>query len=383
MKLPTCSLTKSPSFKEKKIGEIVNIIPRPCKLVEEENYQLVTVKRRNEGIVSRGIYKGKDIKTPTQFYIKSGDFLISKRQIVHGACEMVDQRFNDAIVSNEYTVLRGKEDILETEYFNLMSKSNYMKKQYFLSSYGVDIEKMVFNVADWKERPVFIPSVDEQKKIVSFFNLLHKKLKYQQEKIDLLEEQKKGYMQKLLTENQKNTVTYKLGDLFEERSEKGYQDYQLLAVTISKGVTDRSDMKNDSSSQDKSNYKRVLPNDIAYNSMRMWQGASGLSKYTGIVSPAYTVLKPKENVYSLYFAYLFKTDFMLYQFKKFSQGLTSDTWNLKYPLLKNIKVKVPSYQEQEQIANFFTKIDVKIQLEKNKLEVLKEQKKGFMQKMFI
>ncbi|TYS67692.1 restriction endonuclease subunit S [Sutcliffiella horikoshii] len=228
-----------------------------------------------------------------------------------------------------------------------------------------------------------MPSKDEQSKIAEFFSTLDLKIQKQQVKISLLNKQKKGYIQQIFNQNQNGWSLFELGDLFEERSERGYEEYQLLAVTLGKGVTDRTGMKKDTSSEDKSSYKRVLPDDIAYNSMRMWQGASGHSIFKGIVSPAYTVLKPREQVYSLFFAYLFKTDFMLYQFKKYSQGLTSDTWNLKYPLLKDIKVKVPSYEEQKKIASLFSKLDSKIQLETKKLGILQEQKKAFMQQMFI
>ena len=64
--------------------------------------------------------------------------------------------------------------------------------------------------------------------------------------------------------------------------------------------------RHDNSNSDKSKYKKVCVGDIAYNSMRMWQGASGFSPYEGIVSPAYTVVKPKDGIDSLFFAYMFK-----------------------------------------------------------------------------
>ena len=70
--------------------------------------------------------------------------------------------------------------------------------------------------------------------------------------------------------------------------------------------------------------------DIVYNTMRMWQGASGYSAYEGIVSPAYTVIIPQEQVFPLFFAYLFKTQSLINRFRIHSQGLTTDTWNLKF-----------------------------------------------------
>ncbi|WP_157673798.1 restriction endonuclease subunit S [Bacillus cereus] len=178
MDIPKVKFTKNPNFTVYRIGELLEFYSRKCELISDKEYQLVTVKRRNEGIVDRGKFKGKEIKTPTQFYIKTGDFLISKRQIVHGACEIVPYQFDNAIVSNEYTVVKGKKGLLITEYFNLLSKTNFMKKYYFLSSYGVDIEKMVFNVEDWKKRTIYIPSIEEQRRVVDLFNAINKKLNF-------------------------------------------------------------------------------------------------------------------------------------------------------------------------------------------------------------
>ena len=120
----------------------------------------------------------------------------------------------------------------------------------------------------------------------------------------------------------------KLGEVFSERVENNING-QLLSVTLNKGIIRASENgKLDNSNSDKSKYKVVNINDIAYNSMRMWQGASGCSKYEGIVSPAYTVITPKEDIDSSFFSYLFKTDIAINKFRLHSQGLTSDNWNL-------------------------------------------------------
>lgn len=174
----------------------------------------------------------------------------------------------------------------------------------------------------------------------------------------------------------------KLGELFKERAEKSGSG-QLLSVSISQGVSpfDESIRKNNSS-KDKHNYKVVKINDIAYNSMRMWQGAEGIATVQGIVSPAYTVIIPNSNANPLFFESLFKTSKMLYVFRSHSQGLTSDTWNLKYPLLKKIYVNVPKIHEQEKIANLIRKTEALLSLQQQKLDLLKQLKKGLLQKMF-
>ncbi|HCY5042589.1 TPA: restriction endonuclease subunit S, partial [Staphylococcus aureus] len=165
-----------------------------------------------------------------------------------------------------------------------------------------------------------------------------------------------------------------------ERSDKG----QMLSVTINSGIIKFSELdRKDNSSKDKSNYKVVRKNDIAYNSMRMWQGASGKSNYNGIVSPAYTVLYPTQNTSSLFIGYKFKTHRMIHKFKINSQGLTSDTWNLKYKQLKNINIDIPVLEEQEKIGDFFKKMDILISKQKMKIEILEKEKQSFLQKMFL
>ena len=175
----------------------------------------------------------------------------------------------------------------------------------------------------------------------------------------------------------------RLEKYFDERSERSDKG-ELISVTINSGVVKAIDLdRRDNSSEDKSNYKRVEKGDIAYNSMRMWQGASGYSAYSGILSPAYTVIIPKEGVHSEFFAYMFKKHELIQIFQKNSQGLTSDTWNLKFPTLKRIKVSAPSYEEQVKIANIFNELDQLITLHQRELNSLKNMKKSLLQQMFI
>ncbi|WP_304123613.1 restriction endonuclease subunit S [Methanosphaera cuniculi] len=181
----------------------------------------------------------------------------------------------------------------------------------------------------------------------------------------------------------------KIGDIFSERNEKRNDpNLELLSVTLKDGVIKRSEINSkDNSSKDKSNYKLVKPGDIVYNSMRMWQGASGISKYEGLVSPAYTVLSPKNTISSHFFKYYFKTQKMLNKFKKYSQGLTSDTWNLKYPTISQIKIKSPLSKKQKEIENFIThflsEIDTKITLMEKKHSLYVDIKKYLLKNLFV
>lgn len=178
-------------------------------------------------------------------------------------------------------------------------------------------------------------------------------------------------------------VQSKLGDCFLERVERSAIG-ELISVTINNGVVKAADTgRADSSSADKSNYKRVEVGDIAYNSMRMWQGACGYSSYSGILSPAYTVVTPTNGVDVKFYYYLFKRTESLYQFRINSQGLTSDTWNLKYPSFSKINCMIPKEPEQKRIAELFLHIDNLISKLEQKLEKLRNIKQSLLNQMFV
>lgn len=178
--------------------------------------------------------------------------------------------------------------------------------------------------------------------------------------------------------------TKKLGALFDEVNDRaGERVYALLSVSLSSGVTEQNpEKKRDTSSESKNKYKVVKPGDIAYNTMRMWQGASGIARLTGVVSPAYTVIRLKRGV-SAFYGYLFKSSKTLYQFYAYSQGMTSDTWSIKFQHLSEVSVQIPrAIDEQQRIADFLSAVDKKISLLEKKRELLEKYKKGVMQQIF-
>ena len=163
------------AWEEKKIGDVLTEVCRSISLEDDKKYQLVTVKRRNEGVVSRGYLFGKDILVKNYRQLKAGDYLISKRQIIHGANGLVPSELDNAIVSNEYLVAISNDD-LSTEFLALLSRTPEMYRKFLLSSYGVDIEKMVFNVEDWKTRSINLPTKPEQTALGDFFRRLDETL---------------------------------------------------------------------------------------------------------------------------------------------------------------------------------------------------------------
>ena len=241
-----------------------------------------------------------------------------------------------------------------------------------------------------------VPYLDEQKKIGEYFEKLDHLITLHQRKYDKLQVLKKAMLEKMFPKNGSSVPEIrfkgftdaweqrKLGDCFTERCES-MPDGELISVTINDGIKKFSELgRHDNSNDDKSKYKKVCAGDIAYNSMRMWQGASGCSPYEGIVSPAYTVLTPNSGINSKCMAYQFKLPATIHTFKINSQGITSDNWNLKFPALSEIEIYVSPYeQEQAKIAAYFANLDHLITLHQRELEKLQNIKKSMLEKMFV
>lgn len=175
-----------------------------------------------------------------------------------------------------------------------------------------------------------------------------------------------------------------LGSLFSERKEVGYTDLRLLSLMDKEGIIPQEDSnRKNNASGDLSKYLRVVPGDIAYNTMRMWEGRSALSKLEGIVSPAYTICRPSQEANSLFFSYYFKTPQLIEQFARYSQGLVKDTLNLKFEAFSQIPVAIPcDSAEQQKIAECLSSVDELIAAQARKVDALKTHKKGLMQQLF-
>ena len=176
---------------------------------------------------------------------------------------------------------------------------------------------------------------------------------------------------------------YRLGEVFRERAQRGGAGSKLLSITMNDGVIDREQVgRKDSSAADKSAYKLILPGDIGYNTMRMWQGVSGLSALRGIVSPAYTIVTPtRRGIIAGYAAHLFKSRRMVFEFGRYSQGLTSDTWSLKYPAFAAIRVFLPPPREQAKVGALFDAIDDELTVVAHHVESLTRQKQGLIERL--
>lgn len=328
------------------------------------------------------------------YLLKNGEFAYNKSYSVgydFGSIKRLD-RYPMGALSTLYICFSLKKhdsDFIKA-YFDSLK---WYREIYMISAEGARNHGLLnIPTEDFFDTKHYLPeNADEQRKIADFLIALDRRIEAQQTLVDNLKKYKRGLLSQLISGKQgfrqkQGWNIVKLGDIFTERNERANGGEELLAVTINAGVQKRSEIDlKDNSSDDKSNYKRVKIGDIAYNTMRMWQGASGASSYDGIVSPAYTVITPihPQQINILFWAQYFKYEPLVKTFQKFSQGLTSDTWNLKFPQFSEIKVLCPSYDEQNLIATLLVSFDLRIKSEEEKLEQINRMRASLNAQLFI
>jgi len=143
------------------------------------------------------------------------------------------------------------------------------------------------------------------------------------------------------------------GRLFAERNETGFPDLPILEVSLRTGVRVR-DLEGGRKQQmaDRAKYKRAAKGDISYNIMRMWQGAVGLAPCDGLISPAYVVARPLDNVEPRFYTYLFRTTAYMREVDFASRGIVPDRNRLYWQYFKPLLSPAPPPEEQRQIADF-------------------------------
>ena len=382
-------------------------------------------KKLNE-IAVRVTRKNKDNVTDIPLTISSADGLIDQRNFFNKVVASKDMSGYYLLKNGEFAYNKSyskgydfgsikrldlyDEGALSTLYIcfvlNKNENSDFYQKYFDSLSWYSELQKIcaegarnhgLLNVPtnDFFQLKLCVPSSDrEQQKIAEFLSIIDTVIEKQKETVSAWEERKKGVMQKLFSQEVRfkaddgsefpDWEEKKLGEVFTERTERSKGGESLLSVTIAQGIVKQSETdKRNIASENKSNYKIVKKNDLAYNTMRMWQGAEGVSEYDGIVSPAYTVITALGGNNSYFFETMFKQTFMLQVFQRYSQGLTSDTWNLKFPAFSEIKCQIPCEDEQNKIVECVAVLDEVIEKQKATLAAWEELKKGLLQQMFV
>lgn len=334
------------------------------------------IKKTNKTLSEKGFYSGRIIRKGASLFVCIGSTIGKIGQA--GADVITNQQINSLIPYERYD-----DNFI---YSNLLKSSSKIKQLEATQALPI-INKETFG-----SYFINLPQLDEQIKIGNFFNKLDRQIELEEQKLEKLEEQKKGYMQKLFSQElrfkTKDNVYYsewklhKLGEIFK------YSQGQQISVDKQFSVK----------SNEMKRFIRIVditenpePRFVLYESdtglvnkedlFMIRYGRPGIVSigFEGIIANNLFKLIPKIKISTVYFYYLLSYNY--YRINLLTNQSTMPALNFKS--LDLLKFKIPSYKEQNKIGNFFTKFDELIEKQNIKIDGLKERKKGLLQKMFV
>ena len=371
----------------KKIGQWLQPMERPISLEDEEKYELVTVRRGFGGVDSRGTYWGKNVLVKNYFGLRTGDFVISKRQIAHGACGVVPVELDGAVVSNEYNVFIPQEGT-NINMFNLMMQLPHYRRLFYLMSDGVHIEKLLFKTGDWMRRSLAMPSLEEQERIASILTMQDKIIELEQQKIEEIKKAKRLFLEKMFPKKGQAVPEIRFKGFTAPWEQRKFEDIAVRSSTISSEsglprveyediISGTGRLNKDIFAKESDKTGIVFyKGDVLYGKLRPYLQNWLLPLFNGIAVGDFWVLQPQNTDSS----FLYR----LIQNRQFDEVANQST-GTKMPradwkLVSKTEFFIPStIDEQVAIGTYFEQLDNLITLHQRKLEEEKRKKKALMQ----
>lgn len=381
-------------WEKKRLKDICKINPKlEDNFPSEFNYiDLESVKKGKIYKISK--YTMHNAPSRAQRVAKQGDiFFQTVRPYQQNNFVFVDDSY-PTVVSTGYAQLRSN---LNPSYLdNLLLTTSFLNKV-LVKCTGSNYPAI--NSSDLSNIQLKVTSnIDEQQKIGEFFSKLDRQIELEELKLAKLEEQKKGYMQQIFSlnlrfkdeigNNYPNWEIEKLGDLINEVNERTISNnqYKLLSSTKNGLLSQEEYFKKQIGSKDSTGYKILRLNQLVLSPQNLWLGNINFNQRfdIGIVSPSYRIYNLSHHFDINFAKYLLKSPRYIYEYAQASeQGASVVRRNLNLDLFYSIIISLPSITEQRKIGSFLNKLDKLIEKQSDKIKLLKERKKGFLQKMFV
>jgi type I restriction enzyme S subunit len=190
----------SKPWKQTRFGDLMKSEDRYADFDDDHLYHLVSARRRAEGVFFREALHGRDIKTKVMKQVRSGDFVISRMQVVHGGLGVVPPQCDGYYASDSYEVLVPRDPAkLSPRFIGHLCRTRRFWHHALVCSHGVHIEKMTFVMADFEHEKFMIPEFAEQLAIAEVLDTADAELRLLRQQRTALDHQKRGLMQQLLT----------------------------------------------------------------------------------------------------------------------------------------------------------------------------------------
>ena len=348
-----------------------------------------------QGLIPQRDYFDKYIassdNTDGYYIIETNDFVYNPRKSTDAPYGPISSyKYPEAgIVSPLYLCFRAKQEI-NPLYFEWYFRSSAWHRYIYMSGdSGARHDRVSIKDGTFFAMPINIPSAQEQDRIAIFLNAIEQRIEKQRSLVEALKKYKRGAIDGLLSRKLHFQTTsswreMKISELFSPISEKGYDNLTVLTIVQGVGTQPRESVER-RISYDKSNtntYKRVLENDFILH-LRSFEGGLEIANSEGIVSPAYTILRAKEQIVPLfYYAYFRSYWFISNKLRIAVEGIR-DGKSINMETFWNIVVPYPPIEEQKYIAEYLLCLDTKLKKTEAILDRLKAIKSGFSQQLFI
>ena len=332
--------------------------------------ETLLVASQEHGVVSKDTYGKRTVEATKDFHnlklVEKGDFVISLRSF-QGGIELAHER---GIISPAYTILKETTQI-DKRYFKNLFKSSPFISLMTLCVKGIR-EGQNIDYPTFKNEYLPLPPIDEQNTIAEY-------LDKQNSKIDKLVRNKERLIKVLeekiyfLVNDDKNWIQDKAKWIFEEVNIKNQNNEELLAVTQDKGVIPKSMCEENFVSPNSfDGLKLVEENDFVI-SLRSFQGGIEISNYRGIVSPAYNVIRLKEEfsneIYLAFYKYFFKSPKLISLLNTVISGIR-DGQNINWKDFKNLNLPIPNEKSiREMLVDFKAFEELKRTFSKEKIKI--------------
>lgn len=342
------------------------------------NEELLSVTQ-DKGVIPRTMVETRiampEGSTLSYKLVEKGDFVISLRSF-QGGIEYSKYR---GIVSPAYTILKNKKNIA-AGYYKQWFKSSEFIARLRVAIIGIRDGKQI-SYDDFSMIPICYPSLNEQEKIAEVLSCWDNGIEVLEKLLEKKQLHKKALEQMLFNEK-KSWQLLRFDSIFKDYCKKNCPDERLLSATQENGVIPRDMLNSKVMSPDGtlSGYKLIDIGDFVI-SLRSFQGGIEYSNYRGILSPAYTVLKSIMEINKDFYKYFFKSYRFIEKYLFISVIGIRDGKQISYSDLSSVKIPYPPIDEQQKIAKVLSNCDEEIRLLDKKLEMLKQQKKGLMQKL--
>ena len=352
------------------------------------------------GIISQRDFFDHDIAKMSSlggyYIVRSEDFVYNPRISTSAPVGPINRNKlgRIGVMSPLYTVFRPHD--IDTTYLEYFFKSKYWHSfMNFNGDSGARSDRFSIKDSVFFEMPIPIPHIDEQKKIGEYLAYLDRLITLHQRKYEKLVNIKKSMLDKMFPKNGASVPEIrfkgftdlweqrKLGEVFEEYSEKNHAELPPLTI-IQGGGTIRRDESERALQYDKSslsNYKMVNKDDFIVH-LRSFEGGLEKASSQGIISPAYHTFHGEDVDSRFYYAYFRSKNFINKDLKPHVYGIR-DGRSIDIEGMKTIRIPWASYPEQKSIGDFLTHLDTLITLHQRKLEKLQNIKKSCLEKMFV